>query len=280
MSHRNALFVMVLAGTVLWLASCAQPQPTPEPATAVAEAAEAVQAVQSEFALDGTAWQLESIGEPESSIPVVAESYPSLGFMAERYSGYTGCDYFLGVYEVEEDSLRMQTPASTQWGCDQEALVNQGATYQDALLNITEYAIEDGKLVMYTVEKQRMLTMIPLEAVTFEGTTWDLAFYSPEIAYWVPNIPGTVISAQFDGEQLSGNAGCNDYTAETTRNGDQLVIGEPTVADLTCAEPEGVMDQESSYLSMLQTVGKIQQFPRSLELLAADGTPLLMYHAR
>ena len=40
------------------------------------------------------------------------------------------------------------------------------------------------------------------------------------------------------------------------------------------------MDQESSYLTMLQTVGIIHEFPRSLELLAADGTLLLMYHAR
>jgi hypothetical protein len=46
-----------------------------------------------------------------------------------------------------------------------------------------------------------------------------------------------------------------------------------------CAEPAGVMDQEKAYLGMLPEVGAINQFARSIELLKADGTPVLMYHA-
>ena len=45
-------------------------------------------------------------------------------------------------------------------------------------------------------------------------------------------------------------------------------------------EPEGVMDQESEYLSMLATVGAVIESARTLELLTNDGTPLLLYHGR
>jgi hypothetical protein len=39
------------------------------------------------------------------------------------------------------------------------------------------------------------------------------------------------------------------------------------------------MEQENAYLKMLAEVWAINQFARSIELLKADGTPLLMYHA-
>lgn len=263
------------------LASCGQSQPTPAPATVVAEKAEAVQEVQSQFALAGTAWQLESAGEPEDELTVPPGVYPSVGFAIDRYSGFSGCDWFMGVYSVEGNTLRMEAPAMTQYGCEMGSdLATGAATYTDALWNVTEYAIEDGKLVMYTVENQRLLTMVPLESVPFEGTTWDLKFTSPQLKYWVPILAGTSITAQFDGSQLTGNAGCNDYAATYTRQENKLTLSELSVTEKSCAEPEGVMDQESEYLSVLQTVGMVNVFPRSLELLATDGTPILAYHAR
>jgi mitochondrial fission protein ELM1 len=50
------------------------------------------------------------------------------------------------------------------------------------------------------------------------------------------------------------------------------------VTDNTCDEPDGVMDQESAYLSMLATAGRLVETARSIELLTEDGTPLFMYH--
>lgn len=86
MSQRVFLSVALLAGVVLVLAGCpATPTPTPAPATAVAEAAEAVQETKSQFALAGTEWQLESLFGPEDAVPVIPETYPSLGFGIDRY---------------------------------------------------------------------------------------------------------------------------------------------------------------------------------------------------
>jgi heat shock protein HslJ len=278
LNKKGWLLCFLLIGILVVLAGCARSEPTPAPATAAVETVEAVEAVQSEFALVDTAWEAESFGGLDDSLPVIPDTYPSLHFMVERYSGYTGCDWFLGVYGAEEESLRMETPASTEGGCDEEGLEEQAATYADSLLNVTDYELVDDKLLLYTVENQLLLTMVPLDPLPFEGTIWELKFLATEPAYWQPHLPGTLLTAQFDGEQLSGNAGCNDYTATYTRSGEELVLGELSVTEKTCSEPEGVMDQESAYLSMLGTVGAIIESARTIELQTDDREPLLLYH--
>jgi heat shock protein HslJ len=148
------------------------------------------------------------------------------------------------------------------------------------LASVISYAIEDGKLVLYAANQQRMGTMAPLEAVPFEGTTWELMFYpSTDAVDAVPVLPGAAVSARFDGGKLTGNAGCNDYTADYKRDNTQLTFGPVAATKKMCAEPAGVMEQENAYLKLLAEVGAINQFARSIELLKADGTPLLMYHA-
>ena len=163
--------------------------------------------------------------------------------------------------------MSLETPTSTAGGCDETALVDQDGSYMSSLENVTAYELADGKLRLYTVEDQLLLTMVPLESLPFEETTWELKFFSTEPEYWQANLPDTLITAQFDGEQLTGTAGCNDYSASYTRSDDQLTLGELTVTQKTCDEPQGVMGQESEYLSMLATAGAVLESARTLELL-------------
>ena len=211
---------------------------------------------------------------------LIPDTYPSLHFLLDRYSGYSGCNYFLGVYGVEGDALSLEMPTSTVGGCVEAALVNQDGSYMSSLENVTAYELADGKLRLYTVEDQLLLTMVPLESLPFEETTWDLKFFSTEPDYWQAHLPDTMITAQFDGERLAGTVGCNDYSAAYTRNDNRLTLGELSVTQKTCSEPEGVMGQESEYLSMLATVGTVIESARTLEFLTDDGTPLLLYHGR
>lgn len=282
MNRKRWFEPFILVGLAALLAGCGNSDTSPTPATTVAETAEAAEDTESAAALVNTAWEVESFGDTGDMLPVIPDTYPSLHFMLERYSGYTGCDWFVGVYTVEGNSLRMETPAATEYGCGEEesALMEQAATYMVSLENIIAYELTEDKLHLYTAEDQLLLTMVPLESLPFVGTTWQLGFFSTEPEYWQPHISGTLITAQFESEQLTGNAGCNDYTATYTRNEDQLVLGELSVGTETCSEPEGVMGQESEYLSMLATAGIILETARSIELSTADGTPLLLYHGR
>lgn len=286
MSQRNDWPVLLLAGMALVLAGCAAPAPTAAPAaaasTTVAGTVEAAQETAATIALVGTEWQLESIYGGEAAIPVVPGTKPTLGFAVDRYMGFGGCDYFVGAYLAKEDNgLDIQQPAITTGGCINEpkAMEQQG-TYVTSLRNVISYAEKDGKLELYTTGDQVLMTMVPLQSVPLEVTTWDLSFYyDAELAAWKPVMPGARITAKFDGQQVSGNAGCNDYSAKYTLSNDRLTVDAIAVTNKTCAAPEGVMEQEQGYLAMLKTAGWLQKYPRSVQMFTADNTPLLMYHA-
>lgn len=105
----------------------------------------------------------------------------------------------------------------------------------------------------------------PLELA---GTTWDVTHYQSDITGGFTNLwPDTEITLQFgtDGT-ISGNAGCNDYSATyqvegsyitdpdpfgDEEKGQAIEIGELTMTEIAC-EAEDVMEQETEYLTMLQ----------------------------
>ena len=258
MSYRTLLILVLLVGLVLAFAGCAPAAPTPAPTTTVAEAVKDAQATVTQFALSGTEWQLESTGGPADSSPAPAGANLTLGFGGYRYVGYSGCNWFQGMFDAQGDSLTLEPPAKSLGGCiaKPEAQKLQ-SSYLTGLANVISYAIEDGKLVLYAANKQRMGTMEPLEAVPFEGTTWELMFYpSADAVDAVPVLPGATITARFDGGKLTGNAGCNDYSADYKRDDTQLTFGAVTVTEKMCAEPAGVMEQEKAYLKTLAEVAR------------------------
>ncbi len=269
---------IALVGLAIALVGCSSAKSTPAPATAAVETVEADKDLQEDEALVNTSWTPVEFGSEGDSVPVIPGTYPSLHFMVERYNGYTSCDYFLGVYHPDGNSLALDTPAMTEYGCDEPAMIDQGASYTNLLWDVSTYKIVDGKMYLYDVYDQLLLTMVPLEPLPFEETIWELKFLSPDLGTWEVIMPETSITIRFDGDQLSGNAGCNDYSAPYTLNDTEFTLGAITVADNTCDEPDGVMSQESAYLQMLETAGRLVVTARSFQMLTDDRTPLFMFH--
>ncbi|HMN28791.1 MAG TPA: META domain-containing protein, partial [Caldilineaceae bacterium] len=228
--------------------------------------------------LSMTAWVLESFGEPEDNLPVIPGTRPSVNFLVERYTGYGGCNWFLGVYTSGTDgSLRMQTPAtSIPAVCEPAGVMGQETTFMSALLNVTEYQIEEGKLVGYTVQNQRMLTLSPAEPVPFDATLWTLRFFI-QGTLGAPLIGGTAITAQFAGDQVSGSAGCNTYTATVVHDGDKLSFSDVKATEKTCSEPEGIMDQEAKFLADLASVATNVHLGGTLQMADSSGQPILLF---
>jgi heat shock protein HslJ len=144
------------------------------------------------------------------------------------------------------------------------------------LLNITEYQLIGDKLVGYTTGNQRMLTFSPVDEVPFEGTAWELRYFRGDIQL-VPTILETQITAQFEGDQMSGSAGCNTYTATFTREGAEFSISDLAVTEKSCAEPEGIMSQEEQFLSDLQSAARLVQVGGALEISDVNGEPTLLF---
>jgi len=92
-------------------------------------------------------------------------------------------------------------------------------------------------------------------------------------------IPGSQITADFNNGQLAGISGCNNYTAPYEMTDSNLTIGEAATTRMACAEPQGVMEQETQYLSLLGSVASFRIEGRQISLLDAGGQVVLVYEA-
>ena len=103
----------------------------------------------------------------------------------------------------------------------------------------------------------------------FEGT-WRLVLIDGNEP--LEDVRVTVV---FREERLTGSAGCNSYFGSLTVRGDRLDVGVVASTRIHCDEP--VMSQEQRFLADLQRSKSFRIAGRDLQLLAADGAPLLAF---
>jgi heat shock protein HslJ len=84
------------------------------------------------------------------------------------------------------------------------------------------------------------------DSVSLEGTSWVLFAYRKSSP-----IPGTKITISFEDGQASGNASCNSYGGGYQVEGQQIGFDALFMTEMACMDPEGIMEQESTYLQML-----------------------------
>ena len=108
-----------------------------------------------------------------------------------------------------------------------------------------------------------------------EDITWLLESYGePESLQTV--LEGTEITAIFDSAegQVTGSAGCNSYWADYEANGNKLPFTSLFWTEIGCVSPEGVMEQEQEFLSLLANVQSFQADDTTLTIICSDGRQL------
>ena len=65
-------------------------------------------------------------------------------------------------------------------------------------------------------------------------------------------LEGTQIMASVSDLQMTGMAGCNSFLADVELQEGYFTIGQMTVTQKECAEPAGIMEQETAFLAALQ----------------------------
>lgn len=107
------------------------------------------------------------------------------------------------------------------------------------------------------------------------GTTWEL--YS--IGQYSP-VAGSKTTIRFEGGQVSGLGGCNQYGGEYKISGQTLSFSELYMTEMACTSPAGVMEQESAYLKFLGEAQRFEVTGGRLQVYRSDGQALTFVRAR
>lgn len=102
------------------------------------------------------------------------------------------------------------------------------------------------------------------------GTTWILTDYqgSAPIGY-APTL-------SFENGRAAGGASCNDYGGSYALSGNTLTFNELFNTEMFCMDPDGIMDQESTYLQLLGQVSSFEIQEGQL-VLFSDGQEILTF---
>lgn len=134
-----------------------------------------------------------------------------------------------------------------------------------------------GKMV--SQEKQASVTAAP-PANPLLNTSWQVLQYNNGTGGLASPIAGTNISLQFaDGNKVSGFAGCNNFSATYFVEGSAIDISNISSGLAACAEPAGVMDQESAFLNALNQATRFEIAGTQLALYDANGQKMAQLQA-
>ena len=112
-----------------------------------------------------------------------------------------------------------------------------------------------------------------------EGEAWVVTGLEVDGTSTEP-LAGTVMTAQFDDGAINGVGGCNSYFGGYELDGSAIDVGPLASTQMFCAEPEGLMDQELTYLSLLQSADEFERDGDRLIMRRGDATVITFQAAQ
>jgi len=101
------------------------------------------------------------------------------------------------------------------------------------------------------------------------GTSWVLVGYG-----LAAPLPGTQITATFEDGNVGGSSGCNTYGGSYEVDGQNISLGNIFWTEMACLDPEGIMQQEQTYLEYLSGVTTFRVSHGQLQMTRPDGETL------
>jgi heat shock protein HslJ len=213
--------------------------------------------------LVGALWVLVSMGdidEPQEPVEggnFTAQFTRNPNAPSGVVAGTTGCNEYSAAYVANLEEIKINLPEKTRnedcapglFEQEQQFFLglNDARTYQ-ILGNVLFIPYDGGQqMLVFAATQTEVAGLRPLSDL--DGTQWFLHYINN-----APILPGTLVDARFtinpegQGGQVSGSAGCNTYNAAF---GQELGVQTSLSSSTICFTPDGVMDQENSYLSSL-----------------------------
>ena len=137
-----------------------------------------------------------------------------------------------------------------------------------------------GKLQLLNKRAKVTLTFLPLTDRPLHSTQWVLSAYANQDGMLVPALTGVQVTAEIDDAVIKGSAGCNTYSADLLLKEKSIRITPPVITRKTCAEPEGIMEQENQFLTDLRLSEAYKIEGDTLIFMDKKGATSLIFRAK
>ena len=238
-------------------------QPMPVPGQQVRE----TEVITEPMPVNNTSWILVTL----HGQPVMSDTLVTLTFENDKINGTDGCNRYSTSYTVNGARFTANKEAiATQMACP-GPIMQQAAIYITALTQAATYKNNGQQLTLLDASGKTLATLAA-QSSKLGGTSWTVTGYNNGKQAVVSVILGSKLTADFSADgRLSGSAGCNNYTATYEASGKSIKIGPAASNRKACADPAGVMEQETQYLKALETVATYRVEGNRLELRTAEG---------
>lgn len=197
-----------------------------------------------------------------------------LEFRDGAASGFAGCNFFGGAYRLDGSALRLVEVAQTAMLCADGVLMQQEASFFDALRATETYALQnrtlelrDGsgavRLAFRAPERQA------LDPATLRNTRWRLQTIAGQT---VAGERAITLELTNTGEAV-GNAGCRSYRATWQAEADRLRFPAIEMDEETCADP-ALLAQEGAFTDALSTAHSYRLVDGQLEIVSDRNGPM------
>jgi heat shock protein HslJ len=233
-----------------------------------------------EITLTSTPWEWVSTSDPAQGVVPVNDPSRYVILFNDDGAAYikADCNNVQATYTTDGSSISILPGPSTMVACPSDSMDVQ---FMQQLSAAAIYFIDGGNLYMDLPADSGTMRFVPQGAPIpapnppadeAEGVTFTLLSFGPTAAPQAV-IPGSIITANFSGNTVSGSAGCNNYSGTLTTEGDHFIIGNILTTRMACGEPAGVMEQEQAFLTALEAVNGYawQQSPVNNTTLVTQG---------
>lgn len=198
---------------------------------------------------EGTTWLLKSYDNGTSMVDVPQGVYPDAVFAAGKVSGVLVCNSYTGGYTTSGSSLTISALAMTQMACPSTSPDVEGQMAA-AMQKSATFTASRESLKLYDSSGKNVAVYQAAPADPLADTAWDATGINNGNQAVVSVAAGTAITARFGADgQLSGNGGCNDYSAMYTAVNGTITIGPVAATQKAC--DAAVMQQEQQYFAAL-----------------------------
>ncbi len=220
--------------------------------------------------LEGTNWQLSGIAQDGAVIGTWVDEGITAVFANGALSGKAGCNDYFGSYTQNGNTITISEIATTKMSCDTER--DQRETqFLNALSATTGYTTTQDSLTLLDANDNPLLTFTQTAPPNpLSGTIWEL------VALETPDGPlptrGTLITAQFIDEMVSGTGGCNPYAANyfLAANAFLLLLNDIGHGLESCENP--VQQLETTFFRLMETAESFTIDDTTLTIFSQRGT--------